>query len=367
MTTSPSEDRPARAPSPLEHAGDVLVAGFPGREAPRAIVEAVEAGLLGGIVLFRRNFDTPLEAGRLVADLVGRASPERPLLVAVDQEGGRVARLGAPVLKLPPMRHLAALGEPALCRSAGRILGRQLRALGFSMDFAPVLDVDSNPENPVIGDRAFGRDAASVLRFALPFAEGLHEAGVASCGKHFPGHGDTDLDSHLALPRLAHGRDRLDAVELAPFRAAARALPSMMTAHVVFDALEPDVPATLSRRVVTDLLKGELGYGGVVFSDDLEMKAVSARYGVVDAGLRAIEAGCDALLVCSDVAALFELRAALARRAEDDVAFAARLADAAARALALRRAFPPAPAEALEDALHDPEVTALEARLAEAR
>jgi beta-N-acetylhexosaminidase len=346
------------------------LAGFPGREAPPAIVEAVEAGLLGGVVLFRRNFDTPIEAGRLIADLAGRAREDRPLLVAIDQEGGRVARLGPPVLKLPPMRRLAALDDPELVRTAGRLLGRQLRALGVSMDFAPVLDVDSNPANPVIGDRAFGDDPASVARFALPFAEGLHEAGVASCGKHFPGHGDTDLDSHLALPRVGHARDRLDAVELAPFRAAASALPSMMTAHVIYDALDPGVPATLSRRIVTELLKGELGYGGVVISDDLEMKAVSARWGVVDAGLRAIEAGCDALLVCFDVSALLALRDALTRRAEDDAAFAARLEDAAARTLALRRAFPPAPApvalDALEDALHDPEVRAFEARLTKA-
>jgi beta-N-acetylhexosaminidase len=265
------------------------------------------------------------------------------------------------------MRRLAELGDPELCRSAGRVLGRQLRALGVSIDFAPVLDVDSNPENPVIGDRAFGPDPAAVIRFALPFAEGLHEAGVASCGKHFPGHGDTDLDSHLALPRVVHARNRLDAVELAPFRAAIRALPAMMTAHVIYDALDPGVPATLSHRIVTGLLKEELGYGGVVISDDLEMRAVSERFGVVDAGVRAIEAGCDALLVCSDVAAMLRLRDALGRRAEADRAFADRLADAAKRTRALRRAFPAAAdVDALEESLHHPEALALEARLTKA-
>jgi beta-N-acetylhexosaminidase len=369
MEASKPEGRAAIAPEPRAWAGAVLVAGFPGPEAPAAIAEAIESGRLGGIVLFRRNIDTPIEAGRLIDDLVRRAPADHPLLVAIDQEGGRVARLGAPVLRLPPMRRLAALGDPDLCRAAGRALGRQLRALGITMDFAPVLDVDSNPDNPVIGDRSFGRDPETVVRLALPFAEGLHEAGVASCGKHFPGHGDTDLDSHLALPRVAHDRARLDAVELAPFRDVAGALPAIMTAHVIYDALDPGVPATLSRRTVTGLLKEELGYGGAVISDDLEMKAVSERWGVVDAGLRAIEAGCDALLVCSDVAALGTLRDALERRAETDAAFAERLADAAARTLALRRAFPPAPidgraVDALEAALHDPEVAALEARLA---
>ncbi len=342
------------------------MAGFPGREAPPAIVEATEAGHLGGILLFRRNFDTPAEAGRLATGLAGRAPADAPLLVGVDQEGGRVARLGAPVVRLPPMRALGDAGDPELCREAGRVLGRQLRALGFSIDFAPVLDVDSNPANPVIGDRAFGARPEDVARFALPFADGLHDAGVASCGKHFPGHGDTDLDSHLALPTLAHGRERLDAVELAPFRAAVGRLPSLMTAHVVFEALDPGVPATLSRRVVTDLLRGELGYGGVVISDDLEMKAVSARWGVVDAGLAAIDAGCDCLLVCSDVAALAALREALERRAERDARFADRLREAAERTLALRRAFPPA-RSVDEGALDDGAAARLEARIAAAR
>ncbi len=351
--------------SPLVWAGQVLVAGFPGREPPPAIAEAVASGLLGGIILFRRNFDTSLEAGRLATGLSRLAPPDAPLLVGIDQEGGRVARLGPPVLKLPPMRALGAAGEPDLCRAAGRALGQQLRALGFSIDFAPVLDVDSNPANPVIGDRAFGTDPDTVARFALPFADGLHEAGVASCGKHFPGHGDTDLDSHLALPRLGHDRARLDAIELAPFRAAVGRLPSLMTAHVVFDALDPGVPATLSARIVTGLLKRELGYHGVVVSDDLEMKAISERYGVVPAGLAAIEAGCDCLLVCSDVDALFELREALARRATEDAAFGDRLRDAAERVLAMRRAFAPRTAVD-EEALIDPSVAKVAALVAAA-
>jgi beta-N-acetylhexosaminidase len=261
------------------------------------------------------------------------------------------------------MRDLAASGDPDLVRFTGLELGRQLRALGFSIDFAPVLDVDSNPANPVIGDRAFGTDPETVVRLALPFAEGLHEAGVASCGKHFPGHGDTDLDSHLALPRLSHDRARLDAVELAPFRAAAPRLPSIMTAHVVFDALDPGVPATLSKKVVTDLLKDTLGFRGVVISDDLEMKAVSALHAVESSGVAAIEAGCDCLLVCSDVDALFRLRDALTRRAEADAAFADRLRDAAERTIAMRRAFPPR-TSIDEAALADPRALALADRLA---
>jgi beta-N-acetylhexosaminidase len=246
------------------------------------------------------------------------------------------------------------------------VLGAQLAALGINVDFAPVLDVDTNPDNPVIGDRSFGRDAETVITHALAFARGLAARGVASCGKHFPGHGDTDLDSHLALPRIAHDRARLDAVELAPFRAARGLVPSIMTAHVVFDALDPGVPATLSRRVITGLLREELGYDGVIVSDDLEMKAVFDRWGVAESAVRAIEAGCDLLLVCSRLELVEEAAEALVARASTDPSFAHRLTEAAARVDRLRAQVPSRPrtGDALARMLGDPDVAALEAELA---
>jgi beta-N-acetylhexosaminidase len=271
-------------------------------------------------------------------------------IVAIDQEGGRVARLGPPVAKLPPMRALGAIDDPELTRRAARVLGTQLRALGIGVDFAPVLDVDTNPANPVIGDRSFGRDAAGVIRHGLAFADGLAEGGIVACGKHFPGHGDTELDSHLALPRIAHDRTRLDRVELAPFRAARGRIPTIMTAHVVFDAVDPGVPATISRPAITALLRGELGYDGVIVSDDLEMKAVADRWGVAESAVRAIEAGCDALLVCSTLERIVVARDALIARARSDDAFAARLYEAAARVDRLPRVPAPGP-DALERAV----------------
>lgn len=349
-------------------AGRVLCAGFRGTELPPSLRARLDDDALGGIILFKRNLGAMDAIAALVASTVEAAGPRAPL-VAIDQEGGRVARLGSPVLKLPPMRRLGERDDPALTERCGRVLGRQLAALGVSLDFAPVLDVDTNPDNPVIGDRAFGRDAETVTRHALAFARGLGSAGVASCGKHFPGHGDTDLDSHLALPRIAHDRARLDAIELAPFRAARGLVPSIMTAHVVFEALDPGVPATLSRRVITGLLREELGYDGVIVSDDLEMKAVFDHFGVAESAVRAIEAGCDLLLVCSRLELLEEAAAALVARAERDDAFAGRLADAAARVDRMRAAFPSRPraGQALAAALADPEVAALEADLAAER
>ncbi|MBX3246395.1 MAG: beta-N-acetylhexosaminidase [Myxococcales bacterium] len=344
-------------------AGRVLVAGFPAGPLPIALRRALSEGSLGGIIVFKRNLE---EGAAGLASLVRALAKEvsQPVLVGIDQEGGRVARLGAPVLRLPPMRALGDRDDLALTERAGRVLGRQLRALGVTMDFAPVLDVDTNPTNPVIGDRSFGATPERVIRHGLAFAAGLDGSGVSPCGKHFPGHGDTDLDSHLALPILRHDAARLEAVELAPFRAA-RAFPALMTAHVVFEALDPSVPATLSRRVLGDLLRGHLGYDGAVISDDLEMKALSDRWPVPESAVAAVDAGCDVLLVCRDVDACFAAREALTRCAERDPRFRARLEVAAQRAERLYARARPAPLEgdALAAALTDPEVAALEAAL----
>lgn len=324
-------------------AGQVLVAGFAGTDAPDELLRPSARGELAGVILFKRNLGTMHQIASLIARIAESAPEHTPLLVAVDQEGGRVARLGAPVLKLPPMRALAKLGEPALTERAAKLLGRQLRALGFTMDFAPVLDVDTNPANPVIGDRSFGATPEQVIEQAYAFARGLEAGGLLACGKHFPGHGDTDLDSHLALPRLAHDRERLDRVELPPFKVAKGRLPAIMTAHVVFEALKRGTPATLAREVITDLLRGELGYDGVIISDDLEMKAIADHYGVEQAACLAIEAGCDTLLVCSRLDWLERARVALAERATRDPAFKSRLEEAARRTLLLRAACPPRP------------------------
>jgi len=325
-------------------AGQVLVAGFPGTEAPEDLLHACARGELGGIILFKRNLGQMHEVAALIARFVDRAPQDAPLLVAVDQEGGRVARLGAPVLRLPPMAALASLDDLALTERAGALLGRQLAALGFSMDFAPVLDVNTNPQNPVIGDRAFGSDAARVIAQGLAFAQGLEAPrGVLACGKHFPGHGDTDLDSHLALPRLAHDRERLERVELAPFRAAKGRVAALMTAHVVFEHLAPGIPATLAPPVVTRLLREDLGYDGLVISDDLEMKAIADHYGPENAACLAIAAGCDTLLVCSRLDWLARAKDALADKASSDPHFRRRLEDAAERACSTRKRRPPQP------------------------
>lgn len=359
-------------------AGQVLVVGFPAGPLPQSLAELAGQGALGGFILFRRNLtlenvQLPLaEIAAQHAALIAACPRELPPVIAIDQEGGRVARLKAPVLELPPMRVLGALGDEAVTFAAGRILGAQLKALGVSLDFAPVLDVDSNPENPVIGDRSFSADPEVVARHGAAFARGLESSGIAACGKHFPGHGDTELDSHLALPRVAHPRERLDACELVPFQRAHAACPSIMTAHVVFDAIDGTRPATLAPEAIA-VLRERFGYQGVIVSDDLEMRAIADHYGVGDAACGAIGSGCDMVLVCSKPELTLQAHRALVQRAERDGAFRARLGEAAARCRALRDRYRPAPlpAERLDalfasGALHD-EARALEDKLARAR
>lgn len=318
-------------------AGNVIVCGFAGLDVPAPVHKWLSEESVAGLILFKRNIGDMHQAAALISSCVADRDPTLPVLVCVDQEGGRVARFGEPVLQLPPMRALGAAGDTRLTRDAAMVLGQQLRAIGINLNFAPVLDVDTNPHNPIIGDRAFGRTPDVVTEHALAFAEGLRRGGVLSCGKHFPGHGDTDLDSHLALPTLRHDRARLEEVELRPFRAAAKRIPSVMTAHVVFDAVDPGVPATMSRTTIAGILRAELGFEGAVFSDDLEMKAITERYSIEEAGVLAIEAGCDLLLVCSDLEAAARLRETLAMEAGRNERFRARLTEARTRANALRR------------------------------
>jgi len=279
---------------PRQACARLLLVGFPGRELDRDVGGLIDAGVLGAI-LFARNVGTASETALLVRALKSRAG--HPFAVSLDQEGGRVARLrGTPYTALPPMRTIGQSGDAGLARQVGRLLAFELRATGFDWDFAPVLDVDSNPANPVIGDRSFGADPAVVARLGVALAEGLERGGVASCGKHFPGHGDTLQDSHLTLPVLQHGLARMEAVELVPFAAYARAgLASVMTAHVRFPALGEDVAATLSRGSMTGLLRERLGFQGVAVSDDLEMKAIADP---ATAAVEAVRAGVDVLLVC---------------------------------------------------------------------
>lgn len=278
--------------------GQLIVGGFSGETIHPSIVQLVSEGLIGGVILFTRNLPTVEHARSLVRALSALPAPV-PLLISVDQEGGRVQRLRSPFPELPPMRAFGHLNREDQAWAAASMLGKSLRHVGFHQNYAPILDIDSNAENPVIGDRAFSSQAEVVTRLGAAWIGGLQSEGVAACGKHFPGHGDTNVDSHLALPRLDHDLTRLESVELLPFAGAIQAgVSSIMTAHILFTAMDDQHPATLSDRIIQPLLRTRLGFDGVVVSDDLEMKAITDNYGIGDAAVRAIAAGCDQILVC---------------------------------------------------------------------
>jgi beta-N-acetylhexosaminidase len=223
---------------------------------------------------------------------------ELPLWVSTDQEGGRVARLKSPFTVWPPMLTLGRSGDERLAERFARALAAELRAVGISLDFTPVLDILTNTSNPVIGDRALAERAEDVSRLGIAIIRTLQSEGIAACGKHFPGHGDTSVDSHHVLPVVEHPPDRIERVELVPFKAAIAAnVACIMTAHVLVPSLDDERPATLSPRIIS-MLKESLKFEGLVVTDDLAMKAISDRYGTSEATVAAIAAGCDVALLC---------------------------------------------------------------------
>jgi beta-N-acetylhexosaminidase len=253
-----------------------------------------------GVVLFSENGRTAAGVKRLVREIREALRPAG-VLIAIDQEGGRVARLREGVPETPPMRTIGRTNDPVRSFEAAFSLGRALKETGVDIDFAPVLDVDSNPRNPVIGDRAFSGDPGAVGLMAMAFAHGLEAAGIVPCGKHFPGHGDTSEDSHFALPVVKADEKTLAKREWVPFeRAIAQGIPLLMTAHVLYPELDPKWPATLSYRINRDLLRKRLGFDGLLVSDDLSMAGVGAHFSLPVIVRRALGTGCDGLLVLKD-------------------------------------------------------------------
>ena len=272
--------------------------GFSGTEVTPAARELIARGA-GAVVLFARNVESPPQVAELCGEL--KSIARRPFLTCIDQEGGRVRRLRDGFTHIPSMRALGQTGDERLAHDVGRVLARELRAVNIDVNLAPTLDVDTNPANPVIGDRSFGATCQLVSRMGTALIRGLQENGVAACGKHFPGHGDTSQDSHHDLPRLPHPIERLEQIELPPFRAAVTAGVAMvMTAHVVFEPIDPDYPATMSRRVLHGILREEMGFDGVIISDDLEMKAISANFDIAEVVTRGANAGVDLFALCHD-------------------------------------------------------------------
>ncbi|MEO6221673.1 MAG: beta-N-acetylhexosaminidase [Vicinamibacterales bacterium] len=312
--------------------GQLAIIGFPGHTVPADVKKLVAAFDLGGVIYFARNSAEPAQVRELSRE-VSALSRDWPLWISVDQEGGRVARLRRPFTEWPPMMTLGRSGDPDLADAFASALASELRAVGVNLDYTPVLDIHTNSQNPVIGDRALGTTADVVAAFGTALIRRLHESGIVACGKHFPGHGDTSTDSHLELPLVEHPPDRLEAVEYVPFRAGIEAgLAAIMTAHVLVPSLDPKRPATLSRTIVQTVLKGALGFDGMVFSDDMGMNAMAAAWPLPEAAVAALQAGVDMVLLCNSTQdAQVEALEAIIHALESGALPQARVEDALAR------------------------------------
>lgn len=322
-----------------ERVGQLFMVGFSGTTMSKDVASLVTEYRPGGVILFSRNLQALDQIVQLTNDLQ-RLSPRSPLLIAIDQEGGRVSRLPVGFTIFPPCAVLGACHSYDLTYAAAAATAAELRAVGINMNMAPVLDVNSNPANPVIGDRAFGSDPTTVCEMGQATVAGLQDHKVVACGKHFPGHGDTAADSHKELPVVEAPVERLREIELSPFRhAIAHGVATLMTAHVLYRAWDPRLPATLSPTILTTLLRGEMGFDGVVLTDDLEMHAIIDHYGIEEAAVRAFLAGADMLLICQDPARTAAAIQAMERAVEDGTIPADRLEISLGRIARLKQRF----------------------------
>ena len=359
-TPTPTPE-PTPTPDPIAEAvaamtteqkvSQLLVAGIEGTQLGQDAVQAVQDYQVGGVILFGRNVESAWQLAELTNGLKDLNGDYTPLFLCVDQEGGRVDRMPPEVDDLPPALDFGAIADAGArmdaCFALGQTLAAQCAAFGFNMDFAPSMDIWSNPENTVIGDRAFGTDAATVTGAANEAALGILSGGVIPVAKHFPGHGDTAVDSHYGLPVVDKTLEELEERELVPFRQAIdttcvygtygdAAIPAVMVAHILMTQLDPDWPASLSHKVVTGLLREELGFDGVVCTDDLTMGALSETWGVGEAAVLAVEAGCDLLLVCHGADNLTAARDALLEAADSGRLSPERLDESVKRILSLK-------------------------------
>ncbi|MEJ5999546.1 beta-N-acetylhexosaminidase [Paucibacter soli] len=336
------------------HPGHLVMVDIQGKRLDAETAAFLRQHQIRAVCLFRKNLGSEAEVQQLTRDLREVMGPDA--LIGLDQEGGSVVRATF-LPQAPSAMALGAADDEALAESVGAAVARGLRSIGINWNFAPVLDINNNPANPVIAERSFSEDADDVTRLAGAWMRGSLREGVACCVKHFPGHGDTHVDSHLALPTVDKSRAELDALELRPFKALRDTAPAVMTAHIVYPQIDPEHPATLSKKVLGGILRGEWGYDGVVITDALMMKAICERYGYARAAVLALQAGADMILAQGSLAEQGQSIAALeAAFASGELTLAqgeragARL-DALARAYPVQHAAYDAAARADDDAL----------------
>ncbi|MYN01651.1 beta-N-acetylhexosaminidase [Pseudoduganella sp. DS3] len=318
-------------------AGQLIMIRFPGTVLEQATVDFIRANGIRGVCLFRGNMTDSVQLAKLTADLREAMGPNS--LIAIDQEGGAVVRstwVPAP----PAAMGLGAADDADLAYRTGAAVARAAKSLGFNWNFAPVLDLNNNPDNPVIAERSFGAEPQRAVELAMAWMAGSHAEGVACCVKHFPGHGDTHVDSHRDLPTVDKALPELDALELAPFRAAAPVAPAMMTAHIVYPAIDAENPATMSPAILDGILRQQWNYKGVIITDGMDMHAIAGRYGVGNAAVRALVAGADMVMALGTTETQNETLDAIAAALADGSLSQAAVEERLARLDALAQAYP---------------------------
>ena len=331
--------------------GQKLVFGFHGTQLPEEFKTLIREYKIGNVILFRRNIESAEQVCRLCEEIQALILEVTgyPAFIVIDQEGGLVSRMPNDAVTVPGAMAVAATDDPENARLAAEITLRQLQGLGVNFNMAPVLDVNSNPANPVIGVRSFGDDPEKVAAFGASTVQAYENSGVFCCGKHFPGHGDTGVDSHVGLPRVEKTWEELEQGELIPFRRCIEAgIPAIMTSHILFPNIENEnIPATMSRKIITELLKKKLGFKGLVFSDCLEMDAINKFYGTANGAVAAFKAGVDLAEISSNTELMWAAAQAVNQAADRGEFDLLEIRESVEKILALKKLLITEPEEAL--------------------
>lgn len=324
-----------------EKLGQLLLIGVQGPQLDSVAKTLIQDKHVGGIILFKRNFESVSQSLDLINDLKqANTNADTPLFISADEEGGRVTRLPKALVKTPSNRKIGHVENGKYAYDVGELIGRKMSAFGLNMDFAPVLDVDSNPNNPVIGDRSYGADVQLVSKAGIQQANGMMSQHVIPVVKHFPGHGDTSVDSHIDLPVIKHNKERLQKVELPPFKQAIDGgVKAVMVGHLIVEAYDPKIPASFSKKIIQDLLRDELQFDGVVITDDLVMGAVGKNYAIGEAAVRSIQAGGDILLVGHNYTPVNEILTALQKAIDEGTLTEKRINESVERILLLKQQY----------------------------
>lgn len=325
-----------------EKIGQLFIVGFQGIAPDNALMELIRQKHIGGVILFKRNIKDPEKLYSLnnLIKKINSNNNKVPLFISVDEEGGRISRMPGQVKKLPSAKSIGEINSINLSNDLGSLLALQTKAFGFNMDFAPVLDIWSNPQNTVIGDRAFGTTPETVVKNGIQVMQGIRDGGVIPVVKHFPGHGDTIVDSHVGLPAVDYDMGRLKSFEWVPFQSAIeKQADAVMISHILMTKIDPENPATLSKTIITDILRKQMGFDGVVITDDMTMGAIENNYNIGDAAVKSLIAGSDIVLVCHGYEKQLEAISAVKAAVNDGLISEERIIESVYRILMLKEKY----------------------------